>query len=103
MKRGEVYLAVFNPRSGREQRGRRPGIILSHDSFNEAPAWRTVIVAPVGSAPPSSSANWVWPTSSFQAACAQAGADYALANTAEAVDHLLIRYLTARAKIGSHR
>ena len=47
MKRGEVYLAVFSPRSGSEQRGRRPGIILSHDSFNDAPGWRTVIVAPV--------------------------------------------------------
>jgi hypothetical protein len=33
-----------------------------------------------------------------RAGCASAGADYALANTAEPADHLLIRYLAARAK-----
>lgn len=38
-----------------------------------------------------------------KAACAQCGADYALANTAEAVDRLLIRYLTSRAKLGGPR
>lgn len=38
-----------------------------------------------------------------RAACAQAGAEYALANTAEPAGHLLIRYLTARAKIREAR
>lgn len=38
-----------------------------------------------------------------KSACASLRADYVLANTAEAVDHLLIRYLTARAKIGEGR
>jgi mRNA interferase MazF len=47
VKRGEVYLATLHPRSGSEQRGRRPAIVLSHDAFNTAPGWRSVIVVPV--------------------------------------------------------
>jgi len=47
VKRGEVYLALFSPRAGSEQGGRRPAIIFSHDSFNEAPGWRSVIVIPL--------------------------------------------------------
>ena len=47
MKRGEVYLANLMPRSGSEQRGTRPVIVVSHDAFNEAPGWRSVIVVPV--------------------------------------------------------
>jgi uncharacterized protein (DUF58 family) len=38
-----------------------------------------------------------------KSACAGARADYALANTGEPVDHLLVRYLTARGKIQEHR
>jgi hypothetical protein len=38
-----------------------------------------------------------------KAACASARADYALANTAEPVHHLLIRYLTARGKVREGR
>ncbi len=38
-----------------------------------------------------------------KAACAGARADYALANTAEPVDRLLIRYLTARGKVREGR
>lgn len=47
MKRGDVYSADLIPRSGSEQKGRRPVIILSHDGFNETPGWRSVIVVPV--------------------------------------------------------
>jgi mRNA interferase MazF len=47
MKRGEVYWADLAPRSGSEQQGRRPVIVLSHDGFNQAPGWRSVIVVPV--------------------------------------------------------
>lgn len=47
MKRGEVYWADLVPRSGSEQRGRRPVVVLSHDAFNQIPAWRSVIVAPL--------------------------------------------------------
>lgn len=47
MKRGEVYWANLAPRSGSEQTGKRPAIILSHDAFNETAAWRSIVVIPV--------------------------------------------------------
>ncbi|MGA1997677.1 MAG: type II toxin-antitoxin system PemK/MazF family toxin [Bryobacteraceae bacterium] len=47
MKRGEVYWADLVPRSGSEQTGRRPVIVVSHDGFNQAPAWRSAIVIPI--------------------------------------------------------
>lgn len=46
MKRGDVFWAELRPRSGSEQQGRRPVIILSHDGFNQVPSWRSVIVIP---------------------------------------------------------
>lgn len=49
MRRGEVHLADLAPRSGSEQRGRRPVIVLSHDAFNENPGWRSVVVVPISS------------------------------------------------------
>ena len=51
MKRGDVYLADLAPRSGSEEQGRRPVIVLSHDVFNRANAWRSIIVIPVSSSP----------------------------------------------------
>jgi mRNA interferase MazF len=51
MRRGEVYLADLEPRSGSEQRGKRPVIVVSHDAFNETPHWRSVIVVPVSTSP----------------------------------------------------
>jgi mRNA interferase MazF len=47
LKRGEIYWAELIPRSGSEQSGRRPVIVLSHDGFNAIPTWRSVIVVPV--------------------------------------------------------
>lgn len=47
MKRGELYWARLSPRSGSEQRGRRPVIVVSNDGFNEVPTWRSIIVIPV--------------------------------------------------------
>src|SRR5437660_9371802 len=47
MKRGEVYWADLAPRSGSEQQGRRPVIVISHNAFNESQNWRSVIVVPV--------------------------------------------------------
>jgi mRNA interferase MazF len=46
VRRGDVYWANVEPRSGSEQRGRRPVLILSHDGFNEAPNWNSIIVVP---------------------------------------------------------
>jgi mRNA-degrading endonuclease toxin of MazEF toxin-antitoxin module len=45
--RGEIYFLDLDPRSGSEQSGRRPGIIVSHDSFNSVPAWQSVTVLPL--------------------------------------------------------
>lgn len=47
MTRGEVWWADLEPRSGSEQRGRRPVVVVSHDAFNDAPGWRSVIVVPL--------------------------------------------------------
>ena len=51
MKRGEVYWTDLAPRSGSEQRGRRPVIVLSNDVFNRAPIWKSTIVVPLSTSP----------------------------------------------------
>jgi mRNA interferase MazF len=47
VKRGEIYWAELAPRSGSEQTGRRPVIVVSDDGFNRTPTWRSVIVVPM--------------------------------------------------------
>src|SRR5438105_12046313 len=47
MNRGEIYWAALAPRSGSEQQGTRPVIVVSHDGFNQTPTWKSVIVVPV--------------------------------------------------------
>ena len=47
MKRGEVHWADLVPRSGSEQAGRRPVIVISHDGFNQTAGWKSIIVAPI--------------------------------------------------------
>lgn len=47
MRRGDVYTARLAPRSGAEQRGTRPVVVVSHDGFNATPGWRSVIVVPL--------------------------------------------------------
>src|SRR5271167_2297858 len=47
MIRGEIYWADLVPRSGSEQIGRRPVILVSHDGFNRAPGWKSIIVVPI--------------------------------------------------------
>jgi len=49
--RGDVAWADLVPRSGSEQHGRRPVVIISHDGFNRTPSWRSIIVIPVSSSP----------------------------------------------------
>lgn len=46
IRRGDVFWAELRPRSGSEQSGRRPVVVVSHKIFNDAPAWRSVIVVP---------------------------------------------------------
>lgn len=47
MKRGEVYLANLSPRSGAEQTGIRPVIVVSTDGFNKLASWRSIIIIPI--------------------------------------------------------
>ena len=47
MKRGELYWADLIPRSGSEQAGRRPVVVVSHDGFNQTPGWMSIIVVPL--------------------------------------------------------
>lgn len=46
MRRGDLYWADLRPRSGSEQQGRRPVIIVSHDGFNATPEWGSLIIVP---------------------------------------------------------
>lgn len=47
MNRGEIYVASLLPRSGSEQQGQRPVLVVSHDGFNHVATWRSVIVVPL--------------------------------------------------------
>ena len=47
MKRGDIYQANLQPRSGSEQQGRRPILVISHDGFNQNVRWRSIIVIPI--------------------------------------------------------
>ena len=47
MVRGDVYWVELTPRSGAEQTGRRPCIVVSSDAFNLAVGWRSVTVVPL--------------------------------------------------------
>lgn len=47
MKRSDIYWADLFPRSGSEQKGRRPVVILSHDAFNQTPTWQSIIIVPL--------------------------------------------------------
>jgi mRNA interferase MazF len=42
-----VYWANLSPRSGAEQHGRRPVVVVSNDGFNQTPSWRSVIIVPI--------------------------------------------------------
>ena len=47
MTRGEIYWADLAPRSGSEQSGRRPVVVVSHDGFNQTIGWCSIIVVPI--------------------------------------------------------
>ena len=50
MVRGEIYFMDLAPRSGSEQMGRRPCIVVSHDAFSANPRWQSVTVVPLTTA-----------------------------------------------------
>lgn len=47
MKRGDVFWAQLFPRSGAEQQGYRPVIIVSNNGFNRIASWGSLIVVPI--------------------------------------------------------
>ena len=47
MKRGELWEAVLEPRSGSEQRGVRPVIIVMRETFLRIESWRSITVVPL--------------------------------------------------------
>jgi len=47
LRRGEVYWADLAPRSGSEQQGRRPVIVVSNDVLNLIQNWNSIIVVPL--------------------------------------------------------
>ena len=47
MKRGDVFWADLVPRSGSEQAGRRPVVIVSDDGFNLNRRWQSVNLVPI--------------------------------------------------------
>jgi len=57
MVRGEIFFVDLSPRSGSEQRGRRPCILVSHDAFTASPRWQSVTVVPL-----TSSERWRTPS-----------------------------------------
>lgn len=57
MVRGEIYVLDLRPRSGSGQADRRPGIRVSHDSFNAVPAWRSITGLPLTTSP-----RWLKPS-----------------------------------------
>jgi mRNA interferase MazF len=59
MKRGEVHWADVVLRSGSEQTGRRPVIVMSHDGFNQTLSWKSIIIVPIST---SASQGWRGPT-----------------------------------------
>lgn len=48
--RGEIYYVQLAPRSGSEQQGTRPCIVVSTDAFNKVKTWQSITVVPLTSA-----------------------------------------------------
>ncbi|MBI4587086.1 MAG: type II toxin-antitoxin system PemK/MazF family toxin [Planctomycetes bacterium] len=57
MVRGDIFFINLKPRTGSEQSGMRPAILVSHDSFNSVPSWRSVTIIPF-----TTSRRWLSPS-----------------------------------------
>jgi mRNA interferase MazF len=51
MMRGDIYWTDFAPRSGSEQTGRRPAIVMTDDVYNLNARWMSIIVVPMSTSP----------------------------------------------------
>lgn len=49
--RGDIYFVELRPRSGSEQAGRRPCIVVSTDAFNLARGWQSITIVPLTTSP----------------------------------------------------
>jgi mRNA interferase MazF len=47
VRRGDLFWADLSPRSGSEQQGRRPVVVVSRDALNRISNWRSVNVVPI--------------------------------------------------------
>ncbi len=47
--RGEIYFIKLEPRSGSEQQGVRPCVIISSNAFNKVSQWKSLTVVPITS------------------------------------------------------
>ena len=47
MMRGDIYWVDLTPRSGSEQTGHRPALIVSNDGFNATQGWNSLIIIPL--------------------------------------------------------
>lgn len=47
IQRGDIYWAAITPRSGSEQSGHRPVLIVSHNGFNQTLNWKSLNVLPI--------------------------------------------------------
>ena len=50
VRRGDILWADLAPRSGSEQTGRRPVLLVSNDGFNSTSRWCSLIVVPLTTA-----------------------------------------------------
>jgi mRNA interferase MazF len=92
MRRGDVYWAELAPRSGSEQSGRRPVVLVSNDGFNQTPGWRSLIVVPLST----SSSQAVRGPTVVAISAGVAG----LTRTSHAICHQVTT--VDRAKLGKH-
>lgn len=51
MVRGDICWVELEPRSGSEQSGTRPCVVVSHDRFNQTRGWNSITVVPFTSSP----------------------------------------------------
>jgi mRNA interferase MazF len=45
--RGDVFWTDLKPRSGSEQSGRRPAVVVSRDAMNRVDEWQSILMVPL--------------------------------------------------------
>jgi len=47
VKQGDIIWLDFDPQTGHEQKGRRPALVVSNDSFGKLTGYKIIIVCPI--------------------------------------------------------